>query len=256
MGWGDEIMVTGIARRLQEKDPAPVRVHDKHGRPRWSEIWNGNPRLAPPGFEGRVQVVVNGPGRRPYIERETARRWHWRDWICPVGEIHLGAPERAFAAAHAGKVILEPRLKPEASRNKDWGEARWARLARALAREGHAVAQFGPPGGGLPGVETIATASFRLACAVLSRARLAVLPEGGLHHAAAAFGTPTIVIFGGYISPRQTGYPHQLNLFTGERPCGMRMHCEHCRDAMRRIDVDDVVAKSLALIAASTPAPD
>jgi hypothetical protein len=257
MGWGDEIMLTGIARRLQEKDPAPVRVHDKRGRARWSEIWNGNPRLARPDFEGRVQVVVNGPGRRPYIARETAARWFWRDWICPVGEIHLDEKERAFAARHAGKVIVEPELKSEASRNKDWGRERWVALARALSQKGHAVAQFATPGSApLPGVETIRTATFRHACAVLARARLAVLPEGGLHHAAAALGTPTVVLFGGYISPRQTGYAHQLNLFTGGTPCGMRARCPHCRDAMRRIGIDEVVAKSLMLIAASAPAPD
>ena len=257
MGWGDEIMVTGIARRMQEKDKAPVRVNDKRGRTRWSEIWNGNPRLARPDFKGRVQVVVNGPGRRPYIDRETASRWHWRDWICPVGEIYLDGDERAFAARHAGKVIIEPRLKAEASRNKDWGRERWSALAQALQRHGHAVAQFGTADGdGLSGVETIRCGSFRRACAVLGRARLAVLPEGGLHHAAAALGTPTIVLFGGYISPRQTGYPHQLNLFTGGTPCGMRSRCAHCQRAMRRIGVDEVVAKSLLLIAASAPAPD
>ena len=109
MGWGDEIMVTGIARRLQERNPAPVRVHDKRGRVRWSEVWNGNPRFAPPHFKGRVQVVVNGPSRRPYVDRETAECWHWRDdWICPIGEIYFSAQERAFGMRHAGKVILEP----------------------------------------------------------------------------------------------------------------------------------------------------
>ena len=149
-------------------------------------------------------------------------------------------------------MILEPRLKPAASPNKDWGWQRWAELARRLDRHGLRVAQFGGPSTRpLPGAEVIACASFREACAVLSRARLAVLPEGGLHHAAAALGTPAIVIFGGFISPRQTGYLHQLNLFTGGAPCGMRKRCRHCEQAMRRIEVDEVVARSLLLVAAS-----
>ena len=258
MGWGDEIMVTGIARRLQERNPAPVRVHDKRGRVRWSEMWNGNPRFAAPDFKGRVQVVVNGPSRRPYVDRETAECWHWRDdWICPIGELYFSARERAFGARHAGKVILEPRLKAGASPNKDWGLARWIELARALARKGHEVAQFAGAGpGDLPGVQTIRAGSFREACAVLGQARLAVLPEGGLHHAAAALGTPTIVLFGGFISPLQTGYPHQVNLFTGGKPCGMRRRCHHCEKAMRKIRVDEVLATSLVLLAASSPAPD
>ena len=252
MGWGDEIMVTGIARRQQERDPLPVRVVDKRGRPRWSDIWTGNPRFATREFKGRVQSLTNGPGRRPYVERETEARWIWRDWICPVGEIRLSEPEQAFASRHAGRVILEPRLKAAASPNKDWGWKRWAELARQLANRGHAVAQFGEPGEArLPATELIRTASFREACAVLARSRLAVLPEGGLHHAAAALGTPSIVIFGGFISPRQTGYLHQLNLFTGGDPCGMRRRCGHCEQAMNRIAVDEVLAKATLMIRAT-----
>lgn len=255
MGWGDEIMVTGIARRLQERDPLPVRVLDKRGRSRWSDIWSGNPRMAPRAFKGRIQVLTNGPGRRPYVERETATRWIWRDWICPVGEIHLSEREKAFASRFAGRVLLEPRLKAAASPNKDWGWIRWTELARQLARQGQVVAQFAEPGEAvLPGVEAIRTASFREACAVLAQVRLAVLPEGGLHHAAAALGTPSIVIFGGFISPRQTGYLHQVNLFTGGTPCGMRKRCSHCERAMRRIAIEDVVAKAQMLAAATADA--
>jgi ADP-heptose:LPS heptosyltransferase len=249
MGFGDEIMVTGIARRMQERSSAPVRVLDKHGRPRWSSLWDGNPRLAPPRFRGAVQTLINGPGRRPYIARETERSWVWRDWVCPLGELHLTKHERALAAGLAGRVIVEPGLKAEASPNKDWGWKRWAALSRALLSHGHAVAQVGPAGSPrLPGVELLPTASFREACAVLSVSRLAILPEGGLHHAAAALGTAAIVIFGGYISPRQTGYAHQVSLFTGGRPCGRRDRCSHCAEAMKRIPVDEVVARALTLL--------
>ena len=65
MGWGDEIMVTGIARRQQELSPLPVRVLDKRGRRRWNEIWRGNPRLALPDFEGKVQLLSNGRAAGP-----------------------------------------------------------------------------------------------------------------------------------------------------------------------------------------------
>lgn len=257
MGWGDEIMVTGMARRLQERNPLQVRVVDKRGRPRWSAIWAGNPRLAPPDFAGPVQLLCNGPGRRPYVERESDERWVWRDWICPVGEIHFSARERAFAARHAGRVIIEPQLKPGASPNKDWGARRWAELAQRLLRDQLPVARFGGLGDALlPGVEVIPSGNFREACAVLAQARLALLPEGGLHHAAAALGTPSVVIFGGFISPRQTGYPHQVNLFTGGKPCGMRRRCAHCLQAMQRISVDEVAAQARMLLAASAPAPD
>ncbi len=49
MGYGDEIMVTGAARRLQDAgDPRPVAVLDRHARPRRHPLWAGNPRIATP----------------------------------------------------------------------------------------------------------------------------------------------------------------------------------------------------------------
>ncbi|MEI9893164.1 MAG: glycosyltransferase family 9 protein [Chthoniobacter sp.] len=250
MGWGDEIIVTGVARRLQEIQPLPVRVLDKHGKPRRHEIWAGNPRIAPPEFTGLVQTVVNGPGRRPYIERETADRWIWREWECPVGEIHLTAGEREFGARFPGRVILEPNIKPEASPNKDWGRARWNTLAAELRRRGVPVAQLGSPAAPrLDNVEWIRTGGFREAAAVLASSALAVLPEGGLHHAAAALGIRAVVVFGGFISPRQTGYSRHVNLFTGGQPCGMRIPCRHCAQAMSAIRPEDISRHVAALLA-------
>jgi ADP-heptose:LPS heptosyltransferase len=82
-----------------------------------------------------------------------------------------------------------------------------------------------------------------MAAATLSRARAAVLPEGGLHHAAAAVGVKSIVIYGGYISPQQTGYNLHENIFTGGEPCGMRIPCRHCEKAMASIAPEMVMEK-------------
>lgn len=248
MGWGDEIMVTGVARRLQEKNPLRVRVLDKRGKARWHEIWQGNPRIAPPDFAGPVQKVTNGPGRRPYIERETKERWIWREWDCPVGEIYLTPKERAFGARYPDRLILEPTLKPRASLNKDWGWARWNTLVQQLLRRGYPVAQLGSSATpALPNVELIRTAGFREAAAVLAASRLAILPEGGLHHAAAALGVPAIVIFGGFISPEQTGYADHVNLYAGGKPCGMRIPCQHCVEAMNAILPERILEQVTAL---------
>jgi glycosyl transferase family 9 (putative heptosyltransferase) len=256
LGWGDEIIVTGVARRLQERNPRPVLVLDRLGRPRWHPAWEGNPRFARPGWKDPVQAVTNGPGARPYIERETFDRWIWREWICPVGEIRISDAERAPWANRAERVILEPNLTPKASPNKDWGWDRWSQAALLLQRAGHRVTQVGPAGiRRLAGAELVETRTFREACAVLSLAHLAILPEGGLHHAAAALGVPTVVIFGGFISPRQTGYAHQVNLCVGGEPCGMRRPCRHCADAMRRIDPELVIDRGAALLRARRSEP-
>lgn len=249
MGLGDEIMVTGIAKRLQEKNPLRVRVLDRRGKTRWHPLWENNPRLAPPDFKGKVQTLVNGPDHREYIAAKTKDAWRWKTWICPIGEIYFTEGENSFGQQYPARVLLEPNLKPQASPNKDWGWSRWEQLSAVLLERGYPVAQIGPKKTRrLPHVEFIETKTFRQACAVLSRARLAIVPEGALHHAAAALGTAAIVLFGGYISPLQTGYSHQVNLFTGDKPCGKQVRCPHCADAMRRISVSTVLGHAETLL--------
>lgn len=259
MGWGDEIMVTGQVRVTHERDPQQrrVRVLDRNKQARWHELWDGNRRMVRQGEAGDFQWVVNGPGARPYIAAKHAERWVWRDWApdgVPVGELHLTGQERAFGAARAGRVILEPTVKFKASPNKDWGWMRWAKLAWLLQeRYGVRITQVGPPDTRLlDGVDFVVTRSFREACAVISGAAACALPEGGLHHAAAALGTPAVVIFGGYIAPRYTGYATQVNLFTGGEACGMRTTCEHCRNAMARIPPESVAERLVDLISQRT----
>ena len=70
------------------------------------------------------------------------------------------------------------------------------------------------------------------------------------NHAAAALDVPSVVIFGGYISPKQTGYSTQENIFTGGEPCGMRIPCDHCATAMKAIDPEMVAEKLVAVVAA------
>jgi ADP-heptose:LPS heptosyltransferase len=241
MGWGDEIMVTGQVRELYARDPRPVAVLDRDGRVRRHDIWHGNQKIIDARFTGTsipqgAQVLRNGPGLRPYIAEKRPDRWKWQAWSRPRGEIFLDAKEKALGARYAGRVIVEPHLKINASPNKDWGWMRWNKLVWLLRAAGHQVSQMGTGAEALlDGVEPIETRSFREACAVMANARAAVLPEGGLHHAAAAFGVPAVVIFGGYISPAQTGYDLHTNLFTGGEPCGRRVECKHCRTALEAI---------------------
>lgn len=75
-----------------------------------------------------------------------------------------------------------------------------------------------------------------------------VTTEGGLHHAAAIFGIPAVVIYGGYISPRQTGYDGQVALFEGGEPCGWRKPCPHCAAAMGKIEPERVFEHAMKFL--------
>ena len=258
MGLGDEIMATGQARVAQRTDPRPVAVLDKHGRPRWHPVWEGNPRIARPAAVAHgldVQTVVSGAGCRPYVARYTEERWFYTDWRAPRGEIYLSDGERAFGRHGAGAIVVEPHTKAKASPNKQWPWERWQRVVDL--RPDLPWLQLGPPGTRpLNGVRFLATPDFRHACAALSWARAAVLPEGGLHHAAAAFRLPAVVIFGGMIAPRNTGYPGHINVYRPHdgSPCGMRVPCRGCRDSLASIAPEEVVDELEGLLCSSAKA--
>lgn len=217
------MMAAGEVRRSGKR----TAILDKRGKHRWHELWEGNPLIARPG-ERYEATLQNGSGCRPYIASFDDTRWTFCEYEPYPAQIYFTAAERRFGSSHAGYVVIEPMIKAKASPNKFWSH--WQEVVDAMPYI--AWAQFG---GELRGARRIPTATFRLACAVLENSLAYVGPEGGLHHAAAAVGIPAVVIFGGFVSPAQTGYTTHRNLFTGGEPCGMRIPCNHCRDAMDRI---------------------
>lgn len=239
VGIGDELMVTGMVREAQARDPRRVRIEYEKGRPRWSPLWAGNTRIVRPGDQGDFQTLRPRENYlRPYCIGKTQTQWTWTRYAPPVGEIYLTADELAFGKVHEGKIMLSPAVKPGASPNKQWGAERWARLASLLGGDLIQVgeAEHVP----LPGVRFVRT-SIRQAAAVISRARLLITGEGAPHHIAAVFRTPTIVIYGGYISPEVTGYAGQVAFFRGGGlGCGMRVPCAHCAEAMASISPEEV----------------
>lgn len=254
MGIGDEIMVTGevkrraagTVRRFAIRDPRPNR-----GLPhRWEDVWAGNPLIARPGetFDEWLDIY---PGNRPYIAAKQSTKWTWREYGPEPGELYLTDRDLALKGFAQGRVVVQPAIKARASPNKHWGWHRWQQLVdndrsvRWLQMgEGHEQR--------LRGVPFIKTVSFREACGVLTAARAIVVQEGALHHAAAALGTPAVVLFGGFISPRVTGYAAQRSLFVedAEHPlgCGARMVCPHCRNAMAQIKPSLVMRELEALL--------
>lgn len=245
-------MVTGRVRELQELDPRKVKI--EYEKPRWHDAWKDNPRIVHPGekcddfqtYHPRTNYL------RPYMTAKTADRWTWKEYGPPRGELYLRDVELKMGEMFPDRIILEPLLKPGASPNKQWPFGHWKELARLLELDGE-VAQLAPAEPRrLPEAEFIWTRSMRLAASVMKTARLAILPEGGLHHVAAAMGTKAIVIFGGYISPKVTGYKEHVNLFveSNEHPlgCGWRVPCTHCVNAMRSITPEEVYAKAKELL--------
>ena len=256
IGIGDELIVTGQARVMQEARiakglrPLLIHVRDRDNGTRKHPAWLYNPRIATRSDRlAQFEELENRPGIRPYIAHKSETRWTWKDFECPVGELYFSEAETAYAAQFSPDVVIEPHNKEGASPNKQWGWIRWNKLAYLLGKHGVRVTQMGPEGTALlDRAEFIETPNFRMAAAVLARARAAALPEGGLMHAAAAVGVRAAVIFGGFISPRQTGYAMHSNLFTGGEPCGWRVSCKHCAKAMDAITPEQVCAETMRIL--------
>ena len=69
--------------------------------------------------------------------------------------------------------------------------------------------------------------------------------EGGFSHAAAALNKKAVVLFGGWIHPRTTGYDLHSNIYIDIEgsPCGMRDSCKHCEECRNLITTKEVISR-------------
>ena len=266
IGQGDEILVAGEARLRQEADRKhrPVLVVGKNGAPRWSPLWRNNPRILDPTILHRGmghQILKNGPHCRPYVDyprmradfaaafhsrafstklRDRRLPWRFTDHKCTRGDLPFVKP-----TAPQGYVIIEPHTKSKASPNREWGWAKWQAVVDALPSVDWI--QINPHGSRLlDGVRHLSADKFTDACRHMAGAKAYVGPEGGLYHAAAALHVPAVAIFGGFVSPANQGYDDEryINLYEpmgGASPCGQRVKCEHCTEALAKITPELVV---------------
>lgn len=249
MGYGDNLMATGLARgakargkRIAFGDGSSI-IWDQHS----AAIFQGNPNIAAPGSEGSsdLEWIPFYKGNRIYNKHDHLRdRWLWNYSFRPTpGEVFFTEKELNFAKLYGkGFVVIEP-LVPDfkgCAPNKSWPLNRYVNVVQMLRARGYKVVQFSYRNKAISGAEGIFTPTFRHALAVLRNARLYIGPEGGLHHGAAAVGIPAVVIFGGFIPPQVTGYDFHRNLTGGARACGSLSKCEHCKQALENIRSKEV----------------
>jgi len=235
-------MTMGQARRYltDHNLRGSVAVLDRRGERRWHPIWLGCREIA--GLHERkvAGCITSGAEARPYIHypATTPERWafvpNWRGRGCP-GRLPGIVPDRRAI----GLVLVEPTIKAGASPNKQWGQ--WQRLVD-MAPEipwgqiGTLETQY------LRGVVPLPAHTFHDAAGLIAAADCCVLPEGGLHHAAAALFRRAIVLFGAYIPPTVTGYDCHANLWVDDpEAVGWRLPNERCADAWQKITPDLVL---------------
>jgi hypothetical protein len=243
VGFGDDLLASGLAKSV----PKGKRAAFGDGRriiwgPWSEEIFRYNPRIARPGSEGSPDLyyIDHYKGHRQYNRLDKDKgRWIWNyEWKAVPGEIYFnGEP-----TAGEGFIYVEPNVPwhKSVAVNKDWGLQNYQAVVDRLLKDGHDVVQSHYGRDRLKGVRVVKTPTFRDALSVMSRARTVLVPEGGMHHGAAALGISAVVIFGGFIPPAVVGYDEHVNLTGGAEACGSLNRCQHCRDAMSKISVEEV----------------
>jgi ADP-heptose:LPS heptosyltransferase len=248
MGWGDDLMVLGEAQAKSAKmNNKPIAIIDGQGNLVRSTLFK-NQRCIAGLFRPEQYTLAMGPGGRPYIAGHSIDGRVWRKYKPKPAKLVFNPQEQEYIdTLPGGYVVIEPHVKQNGGgkANKEWGFHRYQNVVKKLpeidwVQMGDGTAQR------LKGVTYIQTPTFRVACAVLSKAKGYLGPEGGLHHAAAAVGIPAVVIFGGYISPQVTGYDSHINLFTGQG-LGCGKHAKCACDCMARITEDQVVSMTRQL---------
>lgn len=249
MGYGDDIMATGLARGMKERGKRAAFGDGKKiiWGPWSAEMFKYNPNVAIPGSEGSKDLEWIGyyKGKRNYNTQANGK-WIWNYEFSPTpGQFYFDDRENEITAGFKEDfVVVEPNVpwQKSVAGNKDWGQEKYQDLTDRLIKSGVKVVQFGHKNTRrfLQGAKLVTLGNFRQVIAALSRARLYVGPEGGMHHASAAVGIHAVVLFGGFIPPQVTGYQTHVNLTGTDKACGNLTDCAHCREAMQRITVDEV----------------
>lgn len=274
MGFGDEIMATGFARKEKQKFPnRQIIIGDyKKKFATKSEIFLFNPNIVDPkklDYSIPIHFVNNHPGNRPYIAWENTKegKYIWNFNFKPIpGDLYFSENEIFQAKKivkeaeefwgekkmikHKGIIFLESsstkiknKLFQFKHRNKDWGENNWSSLVKILNKDYLIVQSMHENSKKLDEVFYCET-NFRIACAVMKFCDLYVGPEGGFGHAAAALRIPAVIIFGGWIHPQVTGYDFHENIYIDIEgsPCGVfGSDCNHCKKCMKKITVEMIV---------------
>jgi ADP-heptose:LPS heptosyltransferase len=267
-GLGDELMITPALRGVKKRNPGcHIRFHSRY--PELFRLYD---------FIDEVVPLARGtlPARHVRLLRYSHLAPPVRTLTHHLAE-QLGIDVRraepaapVLPADFSSPLANLPRpiiaIQPGGSGwtpNKQWGVQRWTSLVRALLP--HAtVVELGTES--LFGSETFdgrflglagKTSTLGFAAAVRDADLFIGQASAGMH-LAGAFGTPLIVIFGGYEHPAGIGYSAMVSFYTQVQcaPCWLTTPCPHQMACMTAIEVDEIRAAAVAALQRPRPKHD
>ena len=239
MGLGDWLIATAEAKELNETTGQKVKFGDKKLYFYDKTIFANNPRIATIDEDGLW--IPNYPCHRPYaLKTENGFMTYNDKFKVTPGEIYFSSDELEWLDKQdlpKDFILVEPNVKNKFvhAQNKAWSY--WEELLKhnlPWLQVGDYLAKVY--------TKKIITNDFREALLILSKAKLFVGTDGGLHHAAAALGIPAVVIWTGFSSPKHLGYDGHTNIHDGSDPCGTYHGvCRHCLLKANDISVKQVL---------------
>ena len=255
-GWGgagDDLLYSALAREWHKRTKEKVFVISRH-----RALFANNPAVAgvlPPDGNSVYQAercgwrVAHPAYLKVYASSRPAHLTHtiamMADDLGIEGEVslrpvvYLKNTERHKGRIGASQIAIQSSVLSARfpSYNKQWPVERMAQVAEALARR-HTIVQVGGVSDPLlPGViDKRGEKDLRTVAAILAESQLFVGLEGFLSHLARAVDSRSVIVYGGYTRPEETGYPCNENLYKG-LPCSPCWEPSGCDFARKCLDV-------------------
>ena len=164
---------------------------------------------------------------------------------CPV--IFLAPEEKAqrfLPKSNKPWIGIQSTGNSAHTENKNWSVEKFQEVAAAL-RQRYAVAQFGAPAD--PPLEVdvnlCGKLSLRQSFVALQECKGFVGQVGFLMHAAATVNVPSVIIYGGFEAPWQSGYECNTNIYNPVpcAPCWLWTPCPYSKRCMNEISSKQVI---------------
>jgi len=255
-------MAAGRAKLLNQATDKKICI----GRPNqllWCDLYDNNPYLVRPSDHlpnDEIIWLYDYPGARPYIDYVGTRlhpenrrlkgikniqRWVWDFKYGPPepADVFLTEEEKWQASTHMKHpyVIVDPHIKEKAPPHKRWPFPYFQDVVDEIEPYVQVIQPLHIYGDLLQGVIQKST-SLREIAVWMSKAVCVITNEGLLHHLAAAFNTPAVVIAGAFVPKSITGYEYQ-DWFTkaDRRVIGVRVDSPAGHEVMMKIKPPEVI---------------
>jgi len=261
-GIGDDLLCTAVLREMYKRGRSDVAMMSS-----WPELFENlpYPKKVIPFEYGAIHCIEKAGIRtlKPVYGEEVSKepqKFVFRNQpfiqsMCesvgvegPVEnrpEIRLTEKEKNRYGEFQGSIVVQTSRKNPRYQfaNKEWVPGNWKQLGDQLSGMGRLVQVGSADDPEIFGAADLrGKTTIRELASLMANARVFVGLEGFLMHLARAVDLPSVIIYGGWIAPNQSGYENNINLFTALpcSPCGFTNHCDYDRECMKKITPETV----------------